>query len=285
MTLFKDKLSPVYHRLLPEKVLKMEIAQERLADCMDCFHGKCSARTTQSIKCCSYHPILPNYMVGAILADHSPEMKEGRQRILDKIKNRLGVTPYGIIPPLTHHQLYQKHVGKSKRAIARDKEIADALQCPFQSEESLCTIWKYRTELCSTYHCASVGGQKGKQFWNVAFQYLTGMEQKLSLLALQGVGYPIKKIRTHRLTPPALQVDTAKGELNEKVYKNLWRQWEGKEAAFYADCYRSIQQLDQAAVAVATCIEANLQMEQLSVRATDILERQIPDFLQFYTRL
>jgi len=280
MALFQDKLSPVYHSLLPAEVLSMEIPNERFADCMDCFHCTSTARATHSIKCCSYHPILPNYMVGAILKDHSPAMAEGRRRILEKIKNRIGVTPYGIIPPTEHQVLYNKHVKKSKGEIARSKEIAKALQCPYQSAESMCTIWKYRTELCSTYHCASVGGQKGKRFWGVAFQYLTSMEQKLTLYALEAIGYPAKSIQTNRLNPIRFGLDTKDGTFNEPFYKKIWKQWEGQEIEFFEKSYALIQQINQDQVADLAGIEEKVQMTQLEERAQNMLQNEIPHFLQ-----
>lgn len=280
MILFQNKLSPVYHQLLPNDVLDIAIPNERFADCMDCFHCHNVNRSTHSIKCCSYHPILPNYMVGAILNDRSPAMVEGRKRILEKIKNRIGVTPYGIIPPTKHQVLYNKHIKKSKGEIAQSKDISNALKCPYQSEDSLCTIWKYRTELCSTYHCASVSGEKGQRFWGTAFQYLTSMEQKLTLYTLLEMDYPSTAIRTQRLNPIGLGLDNAKGAFSENVYKKLWKKWEGKEVAFFEQCFALIKKVDQKKVVALSGIEEEIRINQLSQQAQKMLQNQIPHFLK-----
>lgn len=286
MAEFKDKLSPVYHELLPEEVLTMEIPNERFADCMDCFHCSSAARPTSKIKCCTYHPILPNYMVGAILSDHSPAMAEGRKRIIEKIKNRVGVTPYGIIPPAKHQTLYNKYTKRNKGQIADAKEIvdskenADALQCPYQSADSLCTIWKYRTELCSTYHCASVGGQKGQKFWNTAFQYLTSMEQKLTLYALDAMEYPAKSIRTNRLNPISFGLENKEGAYKKPLYQKIWMEWEGQEIDFFEKCFAIIQQTEQKEVLTLSGIEEKIQIAQLSLSAQAMLLKEIPDFLK-----
>lgn len=279
-TLFRSKLSPIYHKLLPENVLNIEIPNERFADCMDCYHCHNANNTSHSIKCCSYHPILPNYMVGAILNDKSPEMAEGKKRIIKKIKGRIGVTPYGIIPPTEHQVLYNKYIKKSKGELAKSKELANALQCAYQSEESLCTIWKYRTELCSTYHCASTSGQIGQIFWRRAFQYLTSMEQKLSLYALQEMGYAARAIQTKRLNPITLGLDNADGTFNEPIYQELWKQWEGKEVVFFEKCFQSIKKIDQKKVIALSGIEESINITQLSQQAEKMLQNEIPDFLK-----
>jgi hypothetical protein len=45
------------------------------------------------IKCCSFHPTLPNYLIGGVLRDERPDMAEGRRRLLAKIGARVGITP------------------------------------------------------------------------------------------------------------------------------------------------------------------------------------------------
>ncbi len=50
------------------------------------------------LKCCTYQPQLPNYLVGAILADGDPAMDEGRRRIRAHIATRVGVTARWLAP-------------------------------------------------------------------------------------------------------------------------------------------------------------------------------------------
>jgi len=280
--MFQDKLSPIYEPLLPASILQLEVPKERFADCMNCFHCNNENNPAYQNKCCSYHPVLPNYMVGAILSDDSPAMAEGRSRILEKIKNRIGVTPYGIVPPMAHHKKYTENFKINKRKV-QTKADAAALQCPYQSADSLCTIWKYRTELCSTYHCVSSSGQKGKQFWNTAYQYLRSIERKLTLYALQQQGYPALATITQMISPPTFQLENKEGVLKEKVYQQLWKQWEGQEMDYYIACYAHIQALNPEKVEALFGIEEAVQFQKLEIQATKMVKHSISDFLQLDT--
>lgn len=164
--MFKDKLSPLYRQLLPESVLNIELPEERFADCDNCHHCQNERNFRFETKCCDYHPRLPNYIVGAILSDESPELQEGKKRILEKIKNRQGVTPYGIVAPMPYHTKFQANRAKKKGEIAPQAEITE-LKCPYLND-GLCSIYKYRSDICPVFYCMSSSGQKGSKFWTNA---------------------------------------------------------------------------------------------------------------------
>ena len=71
-------------------------------------------------KCCTYHPGIPNYLVGAILADQGEELAEGRRRLRARIEARIGVTPGYIQAPRKYNQIYSaaRGTGDAVRAPA-----------------------------------------------------------------------------------------------------------------------------------------------------------------------
>ena len=101
----KENFSVVYHRLLDE-LLQVEVPEENWIDCNNCH--LCSNKNLLRFhtKCCDYQPALPNHIVGAILADGSTENVMGRKLILEKINEKKGVTPFGILPDTN----YQKNL-------------------------------------------------------------------------------------------------------------------------------------------------------------------------------
>lgn len=276
--MFKDKLSPLYRQLLPESVLNIELPEERFADCDNCHHCQNERNFRFETKCCDYHPRLPNYIVGAILSDESPELQEGKKRILEKIKNRQGVTPYGIVAPMPYHTKFQANRAKKKGEIAPQAEITE-LKCPYLND-GLCSIYKYRSDICPVFYCMSSSGQKGSKFWTNAHNYMTTIERKLTIYALQEVGYPLKNIHTKGINSPLFNLENKDGEVKQETYSALWKKWEGQEIAFYTSCFAAIVELDQAQVDNLLGIEERIDGQQLQILAKKMHEVNIPDFLK-----
>src|SRR5262245_33028225 len=142
----------LYTRFFPD-VFKVSIPREALANCeacpMTCQSPDASRPFKPDKKCCTFFPSLPNFLVGGILKT-MPESDEGRRRIREAISKRQGVSPIGIFPPRVYLALYN-----------RGRELAfgrsDYLVCPYYHKaDGLCTIWRFREAVCSTYFCNTV---------------------------------------------------------------------------------------------------------------------------------
>lgn len=102
------------------------------------------AKFSKVTKCCTYYPSLPNYLVGAILLDKDG-VPEGVRRIESAISSKTTVSPVGIFPSRKYLALYFK---SSSATFGR----SESLMCPyFEQPTGLCTIWKHRESVCSTY--------------------------------------------------------------------------------------------------------------------------------------
>src|SRR4051812_26313941 len=92
-------LPPVYQPFFDKFFDRPKVDEPRATcdNCAMCDKGEPSPVPMEyfkpELKCCTYHPQLPNYLVGAILADSSPDMEEGKKRIREQIAARSGATP------------------------------------------------------------------------------------------------------------------------------------------------------------------------------------------------
>jgi Fe-S-cluster containining protein len=191
-------------------------------------------------KCCTYFPRLPNYLAGAILSDDSPELAEGRRRIEARIRSRVGVTPLSLGPPARYSLLYRS--GRDAFGKAR------SLRCPYYSDEGsgLCTIWRHREAVCSTFFCKHVAGEDGRRFWSKLKGYLALVETQLSRYALLQLD-PDYLLSGRDPSDSERALDA--GELDElppspESYARIWGAWLGREEELYRKSYSIARALD-----------------------------------------
>jgi len=278
MSYLKEKISPVYQNWLPTEVLNLEFPTERFTPCLQCHHETVDNNYRRHTKCCDYHPVYPNYVIGAILCDEDPNIVEGKRRFKQKIQEKIGVTPYGIYPSRDYNKKFQAS-RKRNRTISQSE--INAIACPYMTADRLCSVWKYRSELCATYHCISSNGNSGNRFWTLMRTYLTNIERKLALYALGQLDYPLKAIQTHPLgRNPFQPKEQATNEQRTKIYQNTWRNWKDKEEAFYIACFAAVNELTPDQTQSILGIEEQILFEQLQDQARKMYEAMIPDRLQ-----
>src|SRR5262245_25747140 len=98
------------------------------------------------IKCCTYLPPLPNFLVGRIPADDREDMAHGCSSVDARLIAGVEVTPLGFGVPAPYTLLY----GNARDAFGR----ARGLRCPhYVSEGGKCGIWRHREAICATWFC------------------------------------------------------------------------------------------------------------------------------------
>ncbi len=179
-------------------------------------------------------------MLGALLSDDEDEWETGKEKIQLKINNKIGVTPYGIAgtPDILEFNQNRRKIN----TLALPFEDRAKYACPYL-DSGRCSIWKYRGELCITYFCHPVSGAHGNKFWNHLFQYIRYIERTLSLYAMIEIGYPKKHLSFKLLEHNSYNFYKKDGSFKDKLYHNLWQQWEGNEARLYKECYDVIVKL------------------------------------------
>jgi Fe-S-cluster containining protein len=224
-------------------------------------------------KCCTYHPRLPNYLVGAILADEDPAAAEGRKRIAARVASRVGVTPEWLHAPRAFTLLYDR----SRHAFGR----AAGLRCPYyEPEAGACTIWRHRDAVCSTYFCKYVAGEDGRRFWTRVKELVSLVEiqlARLALLELMPEALEQKPPAPEPLSPE--DIDGAPPPAAEHAAR--WGAWMGREEAFYRECHEVARGVDAAKLTALLGLDGVIARRAVE-RA---LERMTSPALPAYLRL
>lgn len=190
--MLKNDLPIIYQEILSKDFLELA-PQEKLATCTSCYKTQKNAplpHFDSNLKCCTYYPFIPNYLVGAILSSQNLTA-EGANIIRDLIRERRYVLPIGLCPPPSYQALFN-----AKRA--EDYGNRFDLLCPFyNNKKGGCNIWPYRGHECATYFCHSSYGMNGEKFWQEVRTSLFELEMYLSQLAMLELGFHNKEIDTN----------------------------------------------------------------------------------------
>lgn len=277
MHLLND-LPSLYEGLLPD-TFNMEIPSESFATCSNCTMV-CQEKPHSSnnfyspnVKCCTYHPNLPNYLTGYILESNDTSQSEGRLRIAKKIAERIGVFPSGIYPSKRYQSLY-KNYGSS--VFGKTEELL----CPYYIRSNgNCSIWKAREAVCSTYFCVHTGGTKGRDFWRAVNIYLlhvqeslvcyTQMELNMNLHLQEGALFDHGghlSIEDFDETTPT-----------EELYGRVWKQYVGKEIEFYKECHRIVTSLSRTGLTKIIGVKGKALLNEVRSRKNEL--EHVPDVL------
>ena len=249
-----DSLPELYRPLFPE-FFRRSVPEEVKATCASCAMCESSCQNPVApvdgvsrffrpdTKCCTYHPRLPNYLVGALLEDPDPALAEGRRRIEEKLAARVGVTPQWVNPPAKYTLMYES----AKRAFGR----STSLLCPYyERTQGSCTIWRYREAVCSTFFCKYVAGADGRKLWMTLKTYLSLVEIQLSRYAVLKLAPEYLHARRDRPEASSGTLLTAEDlderGMPEEAYRQLWGEWVGREAQLYRESYALVRGLGAA---------------------------------------
>lgn len=262
----------MYHGLLVN-VINQTYPEERFATCTSCLNCQSPKSPYLSTKCCTYHPSLPNYLVGGILADSGQTGELGRARAQKLVASGIGVTPYGLLRPTAQASLRREVMPALRIPTAAE---AESLLCTFY-DRGHCTVWNYREHLCSTYFCYSVGGVAGKGFWRVVNEYLKLVEREFCLYALVTLGWPAEQLR---LGNPLADWQPASSARAVRRRQSAWREWAGREADLYLECFRIISALDATAADRILGWKGRRLEERLHASLIRFTDAVIPERLQ-----
>jgi len=253
-----ETLPPLYAGWL-EEALPGTIPRETQATCANC--AMCAPPGTPpsarglyyrpDVKCCSYVPTVPNFLLGGVLRDCETAAQAGVRAIRGWIGRRVGVTPLGIGPSPAYQALYDRAAG----AFGRSK----ALLCPlYVPELNQCSIWRHRNAVCATFFCKLVRGNVASRFWKSLQRTLELTEQGLSKWCLLELGLhaaPLDALigaGTWNGTPGALTGEALDQIVPEREYARAWGVWRGREAEFYVQCATRVASLSWAEI-LAIC--------------------------------
>jgi len=247
----KHQVPRIYQDLLPRDIMSFE-AVEAKATCDSCIMAKPKNRGEifyePDLKCCTYYPFLPNYVVGAILSgeDTSKTLAapSALQSIRDKIETRQYSLPLGLVAPPSY-QVPFNHRGKNEFGRRED------WLCPyFNHQDQNCGIWRYRGAVCTSFYCKSSYGQKGIQFWDQISNYLTYVEMALmeeSLVMLDFSPRQISDLLGYLNRQEATKLEMKSAVMPEKKARKLWNGYFDDQEGFFKKSFQIVAELDRKA--------------------------------------
>jgi hypothetical protein len=239
MLAFKHLLPQFYQRILPTEILQLQI-NETKATCNACIKVP---DYKENLKCCTFHPFLPNYLVGKILLDEQKKTSFVTDVLQHKFSKRQYVLPLGIVAPVS----YQVEFNALKHKQFGQRE--DWL-CPYYDKlQNRCGVWRNRGSVCTSFYCKSSEGSKGKAFWKTTLDYLSYIEMVLCEEALVHLDFSPRQIsdllsyinRLEATTQAELKSDS----LNLKKAKELWNGYFDDQAGFYIKTLEVVQSFDR----------------------------------------
>ncbi len=234
---------------------------ERRATCHDCIQARgITAIYKDSLKCCTFFPFLPNFVVGQILESDLPGRVWLEQRV-----DRQGWPPSSQTP--THTQMHQpqsiRHahfeavvvplgLGPSVQYQQRFKKGQPeaygndvSLLCPHYVAASglssgLCGIWKHRPSPCMTFFCESSFHIAGIEFWRRFEKWYSFVELSLAREALLHLGLTEAEIALSLSFLPnygAPDSHVPSGEKLVAAEQKAWMEFGASRKEFYLKCW------------------------------------------------
>jgi Fe-S-cluster containining protein len=159
------------------------------------------------IKCCTYYPDLPNFLVGSILADADPGLGPAREVLTARIAATDRVSPLGIHPPLD----YVTRFREDPEGFGRRLDF----RCPFyRAQDGACGVWSHRPAACATWFCKHDRGAVGAAFWDSLLALLTEVERGLTSWCAA----------------------TLDARPSEECDAEAWGPWAGRVEAYFKEC-------------------------------------------------
>jgi hypothetical protein len=271
-----------------DQLLSGPIPHETEATCDDCAMRPPRGATSYDsdwyfnpeTKCCTYVPVLPNFLVGRILDDADPAFADGRASVEARLRSGVAVTPLGIAQPPAFLLIYQQ-AGTSLFGMSRSH------RCPHYLEEGgRCGVWKHRSAVCSTWFCKHVRGAVGHGFWMALHRLLSAVEQTLTRWCVLQLDPGVTALQ--RLFPPPtppserahIDPQALDGQVDPVAYRSLWGRWAGREEQFYRECTHHVEPLTWEQVTAIGGPELSVYVQLVQEAYRQLLARELPPAVQ-----
>lgn len=237
--------SPFLKNYLQQKFGSVSLAETK-ATCNDCLCSKPNRGTlpfySSDLKCCTFHPFLPNYAVGALLqSSQTPEFIKAQLK--SKIQRQEYALPLGIFAPLRYQIAFNN---RAEHDFGNKEEFL----CPyFNRINKSCGLWQHRGAVCTSYFCVSDRGPQGLKLWELIGEYLHLCEMILSQDALVSMGLSPDLIEgqlEYVNCNSGTEEEKASHSMNPALFKEYWNEWVPHHTIenFYINCSTYILSLD-----------------------------------------
>lgn len=234
----KHYLPSLYHHLLSQDLLSFEITETK-ATCDQCIMvtPKKKLWYQNHLKCCTFFPFMPNYLLGAIFKNPNQVAPNTLQAIKSMLTENKSIhLPIGMIAPASYQLAFKL------RDEGEFGQREDWL-CPyFNKEQNNCGIWRFRGSVCTTFYCHSSHGAKGIRFWEELGGYLNYAEMAFLEEALIRLDFSPRNI-SDQLAYINIDPDDygshPKTWLAPVTLKKLWKGY-SDPIEFYIKCFEVV---------------------------------------------
>lgn len=240
----KQIVPHLYQNIISDKILSLNVTETK-ATCDNCLRSRdkrFALSYKSDLKCCTFHPYLPNYVIGALLDEKSDYLgSPGVNKLKNKIANREFIFPIGSLAPFNYQFLF---LTKEAEQFGNDKNLL----CPyFDTIKKQCSIWQFRGVVCTTFYCRSDYGQDGLKFWAVLSDYLSYVEMALAEECLVQLDFSPRDLSDQLHYLNKREFDPAEVEmsiLSSEVDLKLWNGYSDK-IEFYKKCYEIVSNISR----------------------------------------
>jgi hypothetical protein len=224
-------------------------------------------------------PALPNYIVGRVLADDTPEFAAGRATVAARVRAGAGVTPLGLEAPPNFSVLY----GQSASTLF-GRSLA--LRCPHYLADvgGRCGVWAHRAAVCATWFCKYERGATGQSFWRALQQLLSQVERSLAcwcVLELGPSGAALRQLISQSQSAGRdINAHTLDGGADAAQQRALWGEWLGREAEFYRACADRVNALAWADVLRLGGVQLQVYAKLAAEAYAQLCSEQLPAALK-----
>ncbi|MES2642353.1 MAG: hypothetical protein V4850_22915 [Myxococcota bacterium] len=231
-----------------EALLGAPVPDEPRSTCSDCAMCRpvnpATPAFSPSVKCCTFQPSLPNFLVGAALSDERTS-DHARAALRRRIAERRGATPLYLerTPAEEHTQETRKD------GYGQDPSML----CDYY-EAGRCGVWAHRDAVCSTFWCLSDRRAVGMRFHDATKHLLGRVEEILAIwnvrALLPGRVDALVQLdeRPRRYALGELPGARTGDSLGLPTRRRIWGPWVGREEEFYRACAARVAPLTWADV-------------------------------------
>ncbi|MDQ3235274.1 MAG: YkgJ family cysteine cluster protein [Pseudobdellovibrionaceae bacterium] len=219
----------IWRYMLPEDVLYFRVDAESQSSCFNCPQVKAFG-FHPAIRCCSYIPRIPNFLLGLALMD------PGTQTIARHFIGSGYTIPEG--SQVSPAQM------KQSLAFLNNELPMGSVVCPLLDHASKkCQIYAFRSGVCSTFFCRHDQGPVGAEFWESLTDLVTQVETALAQWSLEQSGFDLeayfKRFESLQTELDAC-VEPASGTWSEFARRQLFAEWFGREEELFLSCAQHI---------------------------------------------
>lgn len=232
-----------YENLLPRDILNFA-PEEKKATCDNCAMSEGRHKGPKfykpDLKCCTFQPFIPNFLVGGVFEDASAS--KAHEVLRHQIENRLYSLPVG----MTASVRYQMEFKSNKESDFGQNP--DWLCSYYDRETQLCKMWRHRGVVCTTFYCKSSYGKQGMHFWSDLSDYLSYVEMALmeeSLVMLDFSPRQVSTLITYLNRDSGTQKELKAHRLPPALAKELWNGYFHEQEEFYKKSFRIAANLDK----------------------------------------